>query len=198
MIKIPPHKKTAPATQYQEVVVHLQQLPNAMGVSMLHGFLTGIALGPASVLSKPWLADALGLPPDTDIPDAAKRAVESAIDELTDQFQNGQLHHVLRNWNGQSVYTLQQWGQGFVKAYQLATQDWDARCQQDLGIRDAVNQLKALSDPNTYANLISNSEQLTHDQLYALHKRTPFLIDKLVAAIPMEEPEEDLNALKTP
>ena len=46
---------------FNELLKRVSTYPNAMPRSVLHGFLTGVAIGPDEIMDQPWIHKALGI-----------------------------------------------------------------------------------------------------------------------------------------
>jgi len=113
---------------FDQLVSVLDDYPNAMDASSLHGFLTALAIGPNEVLEQSWLQAILNISPKTapsETMEALENTVMLAVDQTLDEIA-GECFHPQIDISETGNKTLKAWCSGFQQATLLAESKWKA------------------------------------------------------------------------
>ena len=113
---------------FDQLVSALNDYPNAMDASSLHGFLTALAIGPNEVLKQSWLQAILNTSAKTapaETMEALKNRVMLAVDQTLDEIAGKRFHPQI-DISDAGNKTLKAWCSGFQQATLLAASKWKA------------------------------------------------------------------------
>ncbi len=134
--------------------------PNAMDKSTLHGFLTGVALGPYEIFDQPWLELALGLPENTSVKKLAGSNMEllasEALDDIIDDLLDGVFEPLVDKEEryGVTLPRTDLWCQGFVDSVRLVEQGWEDRTEENIDLGKLLLFVNMIADPPRYTDLL--------------------------------------------
>jgi yecA family protein len=155
MISSPVHP-----TSFQQLRTAAGIYPNAMDFSMMHGFLTGVAMGPDEVHEQPWLPLALGLPDDAVAPDEIIGLVMQVFEEVVEDLIEGAFEPqaATEQRGGDTLPRMDLWCQGFVQACALANEGWEDMTNDDLDLGKLLLIINIIADPERYGPLLFSND----------------------------------------
>jgi len=130
-----------------------------MGADTLHGFLTGMAIGPDEIFDTPWLPTLLGLPEDrqndADL-EATNEIAEWAIDDVLDALLAEEFEPCVsaETRDGYVLPRTDLWCQGFVASIALVDQQWRGWTDQDTELSKQLLAINVIADPPRHGKLL--------------------------------------------
>ncbi|MFZ5594128.1 MAG: UPF0149 family protein [Pseudomonadota bacterium] len=154
---------TGDSTAFQKLQSAILIYPGAMEPSTLHGFLTGMAIGPDEIFDQPRLAVALGLPAHTlpaDIATAVDTLAAEAVDDIIDELMEGvfEPQTATERRDGHTLPRTDLWCQGFVKACELSSEGWGERMARSAELAKQMLILNVIADPECHGSLLFSEE----------------------------------------
>jgi yecA family protein len=185
---------------FNELLKNISAYPNAMPRSALHGFLTGVAVGPDEVMDQPWIHKALGITyKDTpaDIPQNVSQLMLDVIDFMLDDFYEESFEPLVdsENKEGRVLPRTDLWSQGFVESVRLAEQAWEARTTSDLDLGKNLLGLNMIAETDKFAPIFFDSSVKPQDPDFLLELRETAgpLIQSIAEHVLYDYGEEDFD-----
>ena len=144
---------------FHQLLTALRAYPNAMGADTLHGFLTGMAIGPDEIFDTPWLATLLGLPEerqdDADL-EPIRDIAEWVIEDVLDALLTDELEPCVgtETRDGHVLPRTDLWCQGFVASVALADPQWRDWTEQDIELGKQLLAINVIADPSRNGTLL--------------------------------------------
>lgn len=184
---------------YHDFYDRIKSYPRAMKADVLHGFLTGVAMGPAEILHQPWLSVALGIEQGASAPEDLKESAEKIIDEISTLLSEGLFHPIIPSVEYRDRFPMLRmdlWCQGFMCAVDLVNDAWQKRIQHDHRMEGAINTLLAISNPRQHGHLLYNPNVDLNNGLILINLRTQTqpTIRYMVTILPLEEGDDETEA----
>lgn len=192
---------TTDSTAFQRLQSAIGIYPHAMDSSTLHGFLTGMAIGPDEAFDRSWLALALGMPdhiPPSDIAIVIDTLAADTIDEIIGQLMDGvfEPHTATEQRKGYTLPRTDLWCQGFVKACELGREGWEQRTERSLELAKQMLVLNVIADPERHGPLLFGEEESFTAPAFLADIRPLAgpLVNKMAEHIFLEEEDVDEEA----
>jgi len=142
---------TPSQSTFEALLAATRAYPQAMDPSTLHGFLTGLALGPGEGFDAPWLETALGLPGITARESLLAKIAANAVDEFVDAFLLDDEFELRVETDPAEGPRQDLWCRGFVEAVKLAEAAWEERVEADIELGRQMLFINMIADPQRYA-----------------------------------------------
>jgi len=145
---------TPSQSSFEALLAATRDYPQAMDPSTLHGFLTGMALGPDEGFDAPWLEAALGLPELIGPEDLLTSIAADAVDEVVDAFLLDDAFELRVETDPAEGERQDLWCRGFVEAVKLAETAWEERTEADTEFGRQMVFINMIADPQRYAPIL--------------------------------------------
>jgi yecA family protein len=145
---------TPPQSTFEALLAATRAYPQAMDSSTLHGFLTGLALGPAEGFDAPWLETALGLSEITAQESLLAEIAGDAVDEIVDAFLLDDTFELHVETDPAEGGREDLWCRGFLEAVNLANDAWKERTEADIELGRQMLAINMIADPQHLASTL--------------------------------------------
>jgi yecA family protein len=145
---------TSSESPFAALLAAARGYPQAMAPSTLHGFLTGMALGPDEGFDAPWLETALGLPEITARENLLAEIAGDTVDEIVDAFLLDDEFELRVETDPAEGQRQDLWCRGFVEAVKLAEAAWKERIEADIELGRQMVLINIIADPQRYAPIL--------------------------------------------
>ena len=142
---------TPSKSPFEALLAATRAYPQAMDATTLHGFLTGMALGPDEVFDAPWLEAALGVPEVTARESFLDDLAAEAVDEIVDALLLDDAFELRVEADSGEDQRHDLWCQGFAEAVKLVDAEWKERTEADVELGRQMAFINMIADPQRLA-----------------------------------------------